>query len=186
MSSVAPDQIAGDLLWLSQRLLKKFTVLNTTGGCIIRAYCFHVRPQLLLNQYDVLPPAMVSASPVLDGFWWNFLCTLWHLRTLKTHEVWFSTVGNNNTADIWTCEVMTLVPLPKFNYHGNHKKLINHIFLPFILDPVICFPSELIWNCGSYRQSIGLLGRGISPVARLLPTHNNNTNTEEMLTDIHS
>jgi hypothetical protein len=24
------------------------------------------------------------------------------------------------------------------------------------------FPSELIWNCGLYRQSVGFLGRGIS------------------------
>jgi hypothetical protein len=32
------------------------------------------------------------------------------------------------------------------------------------------FPSELIWNYGSYRQLVGLLGRVISRVARPLPT----------------
>jgi hypothetical protein len=33
------------------------------------------------------------------------------------------------------------------------------------------FPSELIWNNVSYAQKVGLLGRGISPVARPLPAH---------------
>jgi hypothetical protein len=32
--------------------------------------------------------------------------------------------------------------------------------------PVLDFPSKLIWNCGSYRQLVGLLGRVISPVAK--------------------
>jgi hypothetical protein len=39
------------------------------------------------------------------------------------------------------------------------------------------FQSESIWNYGSYRQSIGLSGRLISPVTRPLPTQEN-TNTE--------
>jgi hypothetical protein len=47
------------------------------------------------------------------------------------------------------------------------------------------FPSELIWYYGYYRQSVGLLGRVISPVARPLPTQDN-TNTEETRTDIHA
>jgi hypothetical protein len=35
------------------------------------------------------------------------------------------------------------------------------------------FPSEWIWNYGSYRQSVGLLGRVINPVARSLSTQKN-------------
>jgi hypothetical protein len=40
---------------------------------------------------------------------------------------------------------------------------IYFLLLPFILDPLACFPSELFWNYGSYRQSVGLLGRVIRP-----------------------
>jgi hypothetical protein len=61
--------------------------------------------------------------------------------------------------------------------------LIIHLF--FVLGPLVYFPSELMWNCGSYRQLVGLLGRMISPVARPLPTQDN-TNTEETRTDIHA
>jgi hypothetical protein len=43
-------------------------------------------------------------------------------------------------------------------------------------------PSGFIWNCRSYRQSVGLLGRGISPVAR--PLHERNVRTEEKRTFI--
>jgi hypothetical protein len=53
------------------------------------------------------------------------------------------------------------------------------LLLSFVLVPPATFPSELVWNCGSYSQSVGLLGRGIIPVARPLPTQDN-TNTEEM------
>jgi hypothetical protein len=59
------------------------------------------------------------------------------------------------------------------------------LLLPFVLGPLACFPSELIWNYDSYRQSVGLLGRVISPVARPLPTQDN-TNTEETRTNIHA
>jgi hypothetical protein len=40
------------------------------------------------------------------------------------------------------------------------------LLLHFLLGPVACFPSELIWNYGSYRQSVGLLGRVISTAIR--------------------
>jgi hypothetical protein len=40
-------------------------------------------------------------------------------------------------------------------------------------------------NYGSYRQSVRLLGRGISPVARPLPTQGN-INTQETRTDSHA
>jgi hypothetical protein len=32
--------------------------------------------------------------------------------------------------------------------------IIIIIILPFILGPLACFPSELIWNYGSYRQFV--------------------------------
>jgi hypothetical protein len=66
-------------------------------------------------------------------------------------------------------------------YHG--RRIIICLLLPFALVPVACLPSELISNYGAYRQSVGLLGRGISPVARPIPTQED-TNTEEMRTDI--
>jgi hypothetical protein len=47
------------------------------------------------------------------------------------------------------------------------------------------FPSGFVWKYGSYRQSVGLLGRGISRVARPLLTQDN-TNTEETWIDIHA
>jgi hypothetical protein len=55
--------------------------------------------------------------------------------------------------------------------------LLLLLLLPFVLGSLASFPSELIWNYGSYRQSVGLLVRVISPVARPLPTQDN-TNTE--------
>jgi hypothetical protein len=59
------------------------------------------------------------------------------------------------------------------------------VLLSFAIGPLACFPSEAVWNYGSYRQLVGLLGRVISPVARLLPTQDN-TNTEETQTDMHT
>jgi hypothetical protein len=55
----------------------------------------------------------------------------------------------------------------------------------FRIKPSGLFPSELIWNCASYRQLVGLLGRVISPVARPLPIQDS-TNTEETRTDIYA
>jgi hypothetical protein len=34
---------------------------------------------------------------------------------------------------------------------------------PFVLGPLARSPSELNWNCGSYTQLVGLLGRVINP-----------------------
>jgi hypothetical protein len=55
------------------------------------------------------------------------------------------------------------------------------LLLPFVLGPMACFPSELVWNYGSYRQFVAFFERVISPVARPLPTRGN-TNTEETRT----
>jgi hypothetical protein len=54
-------------------------------------------------------------------------------------------------------------------------------YISLLLLLLVCFPSELTWNYGSYR----LLGRVISPVIRPLPTQDN-INTEETRTDIHA
>jgi hypothetical protein len=48
--------------------------------------------------------------------------------------------------------------------------LLPLLLLSFVLGPLACYPSELVWNFGSYKQLVGLLGRIISPVARALPT----------------
>jgi hypothetical protein len=63
--------------------------------------------------------------------------------------------------------------------------LLRILLLPFVLGPPFCFPSELIRNYGSYRESVGLLGRVISLVGRPPPTQDNG-NTEETRTDIHA
>jgi hypothetical protein len=55
----------------------------------------------------------------------------------------------------------------------------------FHISPLACFPSELIWTYGFYRQLVGLLGWVTNPVTRPLPTQDN-THTEETLTDIHA
>jgi hypothetical protein len=41
--------------------------------------------------------------------------------------------------------------------------IIIIIIIILVLGPLACFPSELIWNYGSYRQSVGPLGRGSVP-----------------------
>jgi hypothetical protein len=43
---------------------------------------------------------------------------------------------------------------------------------PFCITPSGLLPI-LIWNYRSYRLSVGLLGRGISPISMLLPTQGN-------------
>jgi hypothetical protein len=63
--------------------------------------------------------------------------------------------------------------------------VILFLLLPFVLGPLVCFPSELSWNFGSYRQLVGLLRRMISPIVRQLPTQSDR-NTEEKRTDIHA
>jgi hypothetical protein len=52
-------------------------------------------------------------------------------------------------------------------------KIIKKCLINFALGPPVCFPSELIWNYGFNRQSVRLLGRGISHVSRLLLTQDN-------------
>jgi hypothetical protein len=59
------------------------------------------------------------------------------------------------------------------------------LLLPFVLGPLDCIPSELIWNYGTYRQLVGFLGRVISSVARPLPTRDNK-NTEETRAHIYA
>jgi hypothetical protein len=63
--------------------------------------------------------------------------------------------------------------------------LILLLKLHFLLGPLFCFPSEIIWNYRSYRKLIGFLLWTISPVARHLSTQDN-TNIEEMRTDFHA
>jgi hypothetical protein len=48
----------------------------------------------------------------------------------------------------------------------------------FVLGSLACFPSDLIWNYGSYRQLVGFLERVKSLVARPMPTQDSK-NTEE-------
>jgi hypothetical protein len=55
----------------------------------------------------------------------------------------------------------------------------------FRIRPSSCFTSQLIWNHWTYIQTVGLLGRVISNVARPLPTQGN-INTEEIQRDIHA
>jgi hypothetical protein len=58
------------------------------------------------------------------------------------------------------------------------------LLLPYVLDPLVSLPSELIWDRLSYRESVGLLGWGINPVSRSLTTRDN-TNTEETEISVH-
>jgi hypothetical protein len=53
------------------------------------------------------------------------------------------------------------------------RLLLLRLLHPFLLGPLACFPSQLIWNYRFCIQSVGLLRRGISPVARPLPTQDN-------------
>jgi hypothetical protein len=55
-------------------------------------------------------------------------------------------------------------------------------FSLFILGPLAYFSSELIWEYGSYKQSVGLLERVINPVPMPLPAQDK-TNREEMRTE---
>jgi hypothetical protein len=61
------------------------------------------------------------------------------------------------------------------------------VFYFFRLGPLACFPFIINLEICMYRidSPVGLLGRGISPVASPLPTQEN-TNTEETRTDTHA
>jgi hypothetical protein len=83
------------------------------------------------------------------------------------------------------------------NFRSSESDLILYLFInvrrnyysylipSFILGPLVCFPSDLIWKCGPYRQFVGLLVRVIIPVARPLPTQGN-TNIEGTQAGIHA
>jgi hypothetical protein len=62
--------------------------------------------------------------------------------------------------------------------------LLLLLLLSFALGPLSCFTLELIWNYGSHRQLVRLLERGISPVARPLPTQDSR-NTQKKYADRH-
>jgi hypothetical protein len=72
------------------------------------------------------------------------------------------------------------LPLPLFTSTETHFLLL---LLPFVLDPLVCFLSELMWKYGTYRQLVQLLGRVISPVATSLNTQEN---THGRNADIHA
>jgi hypothetical protein len=57
-----------------------------------------------------------------------------------------------------------------------HLLLLLLFLLIFVLCPLACFPSEVIYNYTSYSQSVRPLGRVISHVPRPLPIQDN-TNT---------
>jgi hypothetical protein len=57
----------------------------------------------------------------------------------------------------------------------------NLFLLHFLSCRPACLSSEWIWNYGSHKQSVGLLGWVISPVARPLPAQES-INTKEMWT----
>jgi hypothetical protein len=59
-------------------------------------------------------------------------------------------------------------------------------FSTFCIRPSVLFPSELIRNYESYRQSAGLLWWVIRPVPRPLPTQNTNIFVEGTRTDIYA
>jgi hypothetical protein len=71
---------------------------------------------------------------------------------------------------IYDLECALLETLTNYIMYESNKKHNYLLLLPFVLGPLVCFPSELIWNYVSYRQMVGLLGWVISPVARPLPT----------------
>jgi hypothetical protein len=64
-------------------------------------------------------------------------------------------------------------------FRNLHTEPVHILLLPFVLGLVACFPPELIWNYGSYRQLVGLLGRQIGCVAE-----RHNTNTEDTQTSM--
>jgi hypothetical protein len=59
------------------------------------------------------------------------------------------------------------------------------LLLPFVLGSLACSHQNSSGTIDVYSQSVGLLGRVISPVTRPLPTQDN-TNTEETRKDIHA
>jgi hypothetical protein len=77
----------------------------------------------------------------------------------------------------------TLVLPARWKCRMTLKLLLLLLLLPFVLGPLACFPSELIWNYGSYKQSAGLFRRVISPATRPLPTQDN-TNRKKTRTSM--
>jgi hypothetical protein len=55
----------------------------------------------------------------------------------------------------------------EYNHHHHHHHhlllLLLSLLLPWLIDPLVYAPKELILKCESYRQWIGLLWLGISP-----------------------
>jgi hypothetical protein len=103
---------------------------------------------------------------------------------------WDSRFSSRSTCAVGSMKVNTLVWLLRIQFlpHRKHVTKLNGLIflLPrFVLGPLACFTSELIWNYGSYRQSVELLGRGISPVVRPRDKTQDNINTEETRTDIY-
>jgi hypothetical protein len=62
--------------------------------------------------------------------------------------------------------------------------LLLLLLLPFVLGPPVCFPSEFIWMCGSWRQSVW--HRTCDQPCREAATTQDNINTEETGTGIHA
>jgi hypothetical protein len=115
-------------------------------------------------------------------------CDVWCSKGLKQNSqvFWFfrlNCIASGSTRIIITLATMTFSFSLSTEIASSvtlQNKILFSIFLLFLLSFVLgslaFFPSELIWNYGSYRQLVGLLGRVISPVARPLPTRQHKQN----------
>jgi NhaP-type Na+/H+ or K+/H+ antiporter len=61
--------------------------------------------------------------------------------------------------------VLVATSVSLLNFPGIAAAVLVLVLVTFVLDPLSCFPSELIGSM-DLRQLVRLLGRGISPVAR--------------------
>jgi hypothetical protein len=165
------------------------------------------RPEAAGFIYPLLTALSMMSSPPRDwlpitstlatcGHVWSDFgkCNSKHLRTLKQSSIHsgrlLSMISSVTTCETYSQKQKRYTPWTFRLYtNSNWGSYMTPPSSSSSTDlrnmPPGLFPSELFWNFASYRQSVGLLGRLINPVATSLLVYAN-ANRKETRTDIHA
>jgi hypothetical protein len=87
-----------------------------------------------------------------------------HVKQMPVYCLLYSTIATKPFTVLYTSKNLRF-------YCTLTASLNGSFFLNFVLGPLACLTIRINLNYGSYKRLLGLLGCGISPVARTLPTH---------------
>jgi hypothetical protein len=133
-----------------------------------RYYFFLVAPQLSLRGWvDHVPDPLLLTKSGTAGNRTRNPCICGQKLKPPDHTGGRTIVLQRYSCFILFTAIVTLKSILNPDIHNLNLPVLLH----FMLGHLAWFRSEIIWNDGYYRQSVGFLGWVISSVARTLSTH---------------